>query len=157
MNKRAQDLVDYLDSLTLSVEVATTPLTYIYLTYSLDYTQTLCITLGGGSESAVKLAGSLLLRLKNKQPPTCETRFYADVVRYVLSAMYQISPKESIAIEPVKHCEMLNCSGLVVEYLRDDNSSAIMSMWWNPKVTVYSKGVAVFNDHINWLFLGEED
>jgi len=151
MGKRAQDLVDYLDALTLSVEVADTPVTYVYLSYTMDYTQTICLTLGGRSETVVKLVGSLLARLKRKQPITCETKFYADMVRYVLSAMYQLTPKELIAIEPVTHCVMLASSGIVVECLRDDTKQ------WNPKVTVYSKGVAVLNDHINWLFLGEED
>lgn len=150
MNKRTQDLVDYLDALTLSVEVTNTSVTYVYLSYTMDYTQTLRLTLGGDSETVVKLVGSLLSRLKRRQHITCETKFYADMVRYVLSAMYQLSPKDLIAIEPVTHCEMLLCSGIVVEQLRTE-------LEWNPKVTVYSKGVAILNDHINWLFLGEED
>ncbi len=154
VNFNAADLRKYLSSLTLGVDVVDTPIVYVYLMYPMDYTQTLCIAVSGNTMLVLKAACLALKRLHLKQPKTCAATFYADVTRQVMSFVYLLDRKALVSITPVKHCEMLDCSGIIIEELTNDGLDDGV---WNPKITIFSKGIPVFHDYVEWLLFSIDD
>lgn len=152
VNKR--QLVRYLRSLLFACdEPLDTELTYVYFKYNAEYTHYLRITVKDCTLHTIRIVVSGLLHLEQTQPAIGEGEAYASVLKGLLRCMTMLEVRV-IDMRPVRYCEMLECSGIVVTELTNET---IPEGNMAPKVEVFSAGHLVFHDHVNWLFVTAKD
>lgn len=144
------ELINYLHSLLYTCEYpVATEVAYIYLRYERSYTPYLRLTIKGCTANAIRSVVSGLLHLEQTQPDVGQGAAYASVLRGTFKVLDMLGATV-LDMRPVAHCEMLECSGVVVT---STTNETLADGQFAPTVEVYSAGVCVFNDHISWLFV----
>lgn len=143
-------LVKYLNSLVFTCPVPrATKVCYIYFRYSLDHTYYLRITVIDCTVNTIRSIASGLLHLEQTQPNLDNAAAFFKVLKGAIRCLDMLGVTD-VSIEPVRYCEMLECSGLVVTSLSNDT---LADGQFAPTVDVYDRGKLVFTDHISWLFM----
>lgn len=143
-------LINYLHSLVFTCPYpSATDVTYIYFKYPYGYVPYLRITLKGCTANSIRSVVSGLLHIEQTQPDVGVGAAYASVLRGTFKCLDMLNAT-IIDMQPVPHCEMLQCSGVVVTSLTNDT---LADGQFAPTVEVYSEGNLVFSDHIGWLFI----
>ena len=139
-----------LASITLAGHLEETAITRVLCVYPLDYMHSMCIDIYDvPSQEVAKVVTKYLAVSGSTYTDTWKLHgtVYAGVMRVLMQYQATMHPGRVVAIYPVAHANMGDCSGVICTSLRKASDE------YAPTIDVYSEGVSIHSGDVQEFLL----